>query len=316
MIHLDIGKLHTRRQPHIFQGPLRRAALACVRKIGGCRDMAVDRQGILGAGSPGDIGDQFASIDLDFLVEMRTFVGLQRLPILDRLLIDRPLGCIGTPLDIFKGRFVRCDKSGAGACLDGHVTKGHPSFHGKGAHRLAGIFNHMTSAPCSADLADNGEGDILCRHAEGSLPFHRHPHVFRFFLHQRLRCQHMLNLGRADTMCERSEGAMGGGMGITTNNGHAWQGEPLFRADDMHDPAPVIGHGKVRHTKFGRVGFKCFHLQTAFRIGNTLLDILGRHVMIGDGKGCFGTAHLAAAGAQTFKGLRAGYFMNKMTINV
>jgi hypothetical protein len=45
----------------------------------------------------------------------------------------------------------------------------------------------------------------------------------------------MLDLGRADAMRQRAEGAMRRGVAVAADDGHAGQGPALFGADDVHD---------------------------------------------------------------------------------
>ena len=51
-------------------------------------------------------------------------------------------------------------------------------------------------------------------------------------------------------------------------------------------------------------------------IGNALRTAFGRHVMVGNGQRCVRAAHFAAGSAQAFKCLRAGYFMDQVTVDV
>ena len=45
----------------------------------------------------------------------------------------------------------------------------------------------------------------------------------------------MLHFGGADTERQGPERAVGGGMGVTANNGHPRQGDALLRAHDVDD---------------------------------------------------------------------------------
>ena len=50
----------------------------------------------------------------------------------------------------------------------------------------------------------------------------------------------MLDLRRADALGEGAEGAVGGGVAVAANDGHAGQGEALLGADDMDDALAVV----------------------------------------------------------------------------
>ncbi len=69
------------------------------------------------------------------------------------------------------------------------------------------------------------------------------PHFERLRLleQQRLRCQHMLDLGRADAEGERADAAVAGGVAVTADDGRAGQREALLGADDMDDALFLVG---------------------------------------------------------------------------
>ena len=143
-------------------------------------------------------------------------------------------------LDVVEGLRVGRDQAGAGAALDRHVADGHAPFHGERADRLAGIFDDMAGAAGGADLADDGEDDVLGGDAVGQLAVDAHPHVLRLVLDQRLGGQHMLDLGRADAVRQRAEGAMRRGMAVAADDGRAGQGEALLGPDHMDDALALV----------------------------------------------------------------------------
>jgi hypothetical protein len=67
-----------------------------------------------------------------------------------------------------------------------------------------------------------------------------HQHVLRLLLDQRLRGEHMLDLGRADAMRERAEGAMRRGVAVAADDRHARQREALLGADDVDDALAMV----------------------------------------------------------------------------
>ena len=121
------------------------------------------------------------------------------------------------------------------------------------ANRFAGIFDDIAGATGRADLTDDGEDDVLGRDACRQCPVHHHAHVLGFFLNQRLRGEHMLHLGCADAISERSEGAMRRGVAIAANDGRAWQREALLGADDMNDALAMIQLVVILHAKLGAI---------------------------------------------------------------
>ena len=126
----------------------------------------------------------------------------------------------------------------------------------------------------------------------------------------------MLDLGCADAERQRSERAMRGGMGIAANDGGARQGPALFRPDDMHDALADIVHLQIFDAEFARIVFQRGDLFGGFRIGDALGAVLGRHIVIGDGKRKLRAARLAAGGAQAFESLRTCHFVHQMAVNI
>ncbi len=174
----------------------------------------------------------------------------------------------------------------------------------------------MAGTARSTDFPDNSQRNIFRRNAERQVTMNRHPHVFGFFLNQRLGCQNMFDFRRSDTMSKRPECPMSGGVGITADDRHPGKGQPLLRPDDMNNTTAIVSHGKVGNTEFRCVSFQRVNLKLAFRISDAFLNILGRNVVVGNRESRFGTPNLPASDPQTFKGLRAGHFMNEMAIDV
>ena len=79
-IDRDVGDLFAALQPHIVE---RAAIEARLASLGGgleARHPAGDRHHVLRARAPGDDRRQIGGVEPDLLVEMRAFVGLERLP--------------------------------------------------------------------------------------------------------------------------------------------------------------------------------------------------------------------------------------------
>ena len=109
---------------------------------------------------------------------------------------------------------------------------------------------------------------------------------------------------------------MGGGVAVAADNGGAGQGPALFRADDVHDAGADIVHRKIFDAEILGVLRQGGDLFAAFGIGDALVAVLGRHVMIGHRQGQLGAADFAARIAQAFERLGAGDFMDQMTVNI
>ena len=143
-------------------------------------------------------------------------------------------------------------------------------------------------------------------------------HVLGLALDQRLGGQHMLDLGRADAMRQRAEGAMRGGVAVAADHGHARQGPALFGADDVDDALADVGHRVVVDAEILGVLVQRLDLDAAvFGHGRGIGAVQrGRHVVVRHGDGLFRRAHLAARHAQAFERLRAGHFMHQMAVDI
>ena len=220
--------------------------------------------------------------------------------------------------DIFKCLFIRRDQARACAAFDGHVADGHAPFHGQIADRFAAIFDHVARAASGACGADDGQGDVLGRDARFQFAGDFHLHVLGFLLDQRLRGQNMLDLGCADPVGQRAECAMGRGVAVATNHGHARQRPALFGADNMNDALTNIGHRIIVNAEILGILVQCGHLNGAV-FGHVLGIFAARccgHVVIRHGDRFFRCADLATGHAQTFKCLWAGHFMHQMAVDI
>ncbi len=119
-------------------------------------------------------------------------------------------------------------------------------------------------------------------------------------------------------MGQRAESAVGGGMAVAADDGHAGQGPALFGADDMHDALTHVRHRIVVDAEILGVLVERFDLNAAVfghrgRIGAVQRrgDVVIRH-----GDGLFGCADGAAGHAQAFKGLRAGDLMHEVAVDI
>ena len=137
-------------------------------------------------------------------------------------------------------------------------------------HRLAGIFDDMAGAAGSADLADDGEDDVLGGDAVFQRAVDAHPHVLGLLLDQRLGGEHVLDLARADAVGERAEGAVGRGVGIAADDGGARQREALLGPDHMHDALAAVALMVIFDAEVARVLGERLHLQRRFGIVDAL----------------------------------------------
>lgn len=100
----------------------------------------------------------------------------------------------------------------------------------------------------------------------------------------------MFHLGGADTEGQRAECAVGGGVGVTTDNGHAVQGDALFRPHHMHNTLKRMVQIIETDTKGLTVFDQLLHLVTGhFTTGIDIFGLRG-NVVIHGGEGFSGGA--------------------------
>ena len=219
-------------------------------------------------------------------------------------------------LDIFEGLVVGRDQAGAGAALDRHVADGHAPFHGERFDRLAGIFDDVAGAAGGADLADDGEDDVLGGDAVLQRAVDAHAHVPGLLLDQRLGGEHVLDLARADAVRQRAEGAVGRGVRIAADDGGAGKREALLGADHVHDALAAVALMVILDAELAGVLGECRHLERGFGVVDAKGAVGGRHVVIDHGKRLLRRPHLAPGHAQALEGLRARHLMHEMAVDI
>ena len=117
-------------------------------------------------------------------------------------------------------------------------------------------------------------------------------------------------------MRQRRESAMGAGMRIAAHHGHARQRRALLRADDMHDTLAHVVHLEFGDAEFIAILVQRIHLETRNRIGNAVLAVGGRHIMVRHREVGGQAPRLAPSQTQALEGLRAGHFMQQMAIDI
>ena len=213
-------------------------------------------------------------------------------------------------------RLVDGDQAGARAGLDRHVAHRHPPFHAERADRAAGELDRVAGAAGGADLADDRQHDVLGAAAAAELAVDLHEHVLRLAREQRLRRQHVLDLARADAMGERAERAVGRGVRVAADDGHARQRRALLRADDVDDPLAAIVHLELGDAVAIAVGVERVDLQARDRIGDAVRAIGRRHVVVADGEVGRQAPHLAPGQLEALERLRAGHLVDQVAIDV
>ena len=126
----------------------------------------------------------------------------------------------------------------------------------------------------------------------------------------------MFHLGSADSHCERTECAVGGGVAVPADDGHTWLGQSELRADHVHDALLRVAHGMGPDAEFRAVVPQCLDLDPRYRVGDRLVDVNRRDVVILGGQREVGPAHRTAGHSQPVERLRAGDFVNQVQVDV
>ncbi len=203
-----------------------------------------------------------------------------------------------------------------GAELDGHVAHRHPPFHGESFDGLTGELHHIAGTAGVADLANDGEHHVLGADPLGQLAAYADAHGLGAPLLQGLGGHHVLDLGGADAKCQRSEGAVGGGVGVAADDGGAGQGDAELGAHHVDDTLVLVVQVIEANPELLAVGGQGLHLDAGHLAGGG--DVLGGggDVVIHGGPGQIRAAQLAVHGAQAVEGLRAGHFMHQVAVDV
>ena len=75
-----------------------------------------------------------------------------------------------TALHIVERLLIHRDQTRTRAGLDGHVADRHAPFHAERADGTAGEFDGVTRTAGRSDPADDGQHQVLGRHARGEVP--------------------------------------------------------------------------------------------------------------------------------------------------
>ena len=148
----------------------------------------------------------------------------------------------------------------------------------------------------------------------GSSPSKRISIVFGRGCEQRLRREHVLDLGGADPECERAERAVRRGVAVAADDRHPRLGQPELRAHHVDDPLAAAAGGVQRHAELGAVARQRVELRLRERVADRAG--LGRDVVVHRRDRQVGPAHLPSGEAQPLEGLRARHLVDEMEVDV
>ena len=140
-------------------------------------------------------------------------------------------------------------------------------------------------------------------------------HGLRPGLRQRLGGEHVLDLGRADAERDRAERAVGGGVRVAADHRQPGLGQPELRADDVHDALVEVAEAVDPDAELLRVLAQRVDLGPRHRVGDRLVDVQRRRVVVLGRQREVGPAHRPTGLAQPVEGLRAGHLVHEMEID-
>lgn len=106
-------------------------------------------------------------------------------------------------------------------------------------------------------------------------------------------------------------------MRIAADDGHPGQGRALFGPHNVYDALAFVHKREVGEcAKLFDVLIQRIDLQLGNRVLDAFVPIAGRGVVVGGGDHAVDAPQLAPRHFQTFKRLRAGYFVNQMAVDV
>jgi hypothetical protein len=250
----------------------------------------------------------------------RSWIGRERPPARHRRVPRRALrrpGPAGEPLE---GRVVRSDHPRPRAALDRHVAQGHPRLHRERADRGAGVLDDVAGPAAHADLRDDREDEVLRAHARPEATFHADREGPRAALEEALGGEDVPDLGGPDPEGEGAERAVGGGVAVAADDGHARLRRALLRPEDVDDALRVVLEPVQLDPEVARVPLEEPDLRLRLRVherpGAVRAAREGRDGVVHRREGPLRAAHPEPALAQEREGLRARHLVHEVEVHV
>jgi hypothetical protein len=172
--------------------------------------------------------------------------------------------------------------------------------------------------PPDTELPDGREDQVLRRDAEAEFAGVVDAHRLGLALDQALGGEDVLHLGGADPERQRTEGAVGRGMGVAADDRQSRLGHAQLGADHVDDAAPLGAERVERDPKLLAVALQGLHLPARELIRDKPGDgrSVSGHIVIGRREGLVGPPHLASGETQPVERLRRGDLVNQMEVDV
>ena len=104
----------------------------------------------------------------------------------------------------------------------------------------------------------------------------------------------MFDFRSADSKSECAECAVGAGVTVAADNRHSGFGDTEFRTYDVDDALFDVSEAVQRHAEVGGVLAQRLELGAADRVGDRLVDVEGRGVVVLGGEGEVGSTNLTS----------------------
>ncbi len=134
-------------------------------------------------------------------------------------------------------------------------------------------------------------------------------------LQQGLGGQHHLHLAGADAEGQRAEGAVGGGVGVAADDGHAGLRQAQLRADDVDDALAVRPERVERDAELLAVGLQLGQLEAGLLIEDGQRAVVRGRGVVRGGDGALGVADGEATAAQSLERLWAGDLVDEVEVD-
>ena len=105
------------------------------------------------------------------------------------------------------------------------------------------------------------------------------------------------------------------GVGVAAHDGHAGLGEAELRADDVDDALLDVAERVQPDAELGGVLAQRLDLGARHRVGDRLVPVERRDVVVLGGQGQVRAADRAAGQAQAVEGLRAGHLVDEVEVD-
>mmetsp|Transcript_22345 Transcript_22345/g.41965 ORF Transcript_22345/g.41965 Transcript_22345/m.41965 type:complete len:201 (-) Transcript_22345:107-709(-) len=174
----------------------------------------------------------------------------------------------------------------------------------------------MSCSTSSANASNDGQHQILRSNARVKVSYDANSHVFRRLLQQSLRGKDMFNLRGANTEGKGAKSPVSGGVAVSAHNCHSRLRETLLRSNNMHNALTSVLHAEILNSEFFHVGGQGLNLEFRLWFANPFRAVSSGNIMIGSSQRAVKSSYFSSGDAEALESLRAGYFMDKMSVDV